>query len=109
MGNYLFKMFAGSLLLTLALELPVGWAVGLRGKKYLILMILINLLTNPAAVLVCWLGAPQLPVEIIVITAEAALYGWFINEKRKLPLPVLVSLLCNGVSWAVGSWIGGFI
>ena len=111
MIDYLLEMFGVSLLLTLMVELIVAWGLGLRGKKYILLVILVNVLTNPAAVLFCWLGFPQLPVELAVVFVEAAVYGYFARDGRwKLPNPWLLSILCNGISWGTGiliSQIGG--
>jgi hypothetical protein len=113
MGSYLLKMFSISLLLTWIIELPVGWCLGLRGKKNLVLMLLVNVLTNPAAVLACWLGAPQLPVELLVVAVEAGIYVWFSRDPAwKIPRPVLQGVAANAVSWITGiviQWIGGFL
>ena len=96
-------MFGISLLLTLVIELPVGYCLGIRGKKYFLLMCLVNLLTNPAAVLVCFLGVPQLPVEIVVVTVEALIYKWFSRDENwKIPHPVALGVIANVVSWVSG-------
>jgi len=103
---YLLEMFGISLLLTLILEIPLAWLMGIRGKRETVLMILVNILTNPAAVLLCWLGAAQLPVEMGVILAEGAVYYLFSREKGwKIPHPVLLSVVCNTVSWTTGMLI----
>lgn len=113
MRRYLFKMFTLSLGLTLLVELPVGWCLGLRRKKYLMLMVLVNVMTNPAAVLACRLGCPQLPVELVVFAAEAAVYFWFSRDKNwEISHPVRLSLLTNGISWSLGwllQYFGGLI
>ena len=55
----------------------------------MLLMFLVNVLTNPAAVLLHWLGIPQLPVELAVIFVEAMIYLWFSgDESWTLPKPV---------------------
>ena len=77
MSRYILEMFGISLGLTLLIELPIGFAMGMREKKHILLMILINVLTNPAAVLLCWLGVAQIPVEIAVFVVEAGVYYWF--------------------------------
>lgn len=100
---YILKMFGISLLLTWLIELPVGWAMGLRGRKYIYLMLLVNLLTNPAAVLLHFLGIPQLPIEIGVVLAEALVYFWFSkDEKWKISHPIGLSIVTNGISWITG-------
>ena len=111
MAEYLFEMFAMSLLLTLALELAVAWGIGMKKGREIQLVILVNILTNPAAVLLCWLGAPQLPVELAVVAVEALAYTSFAKDKNwNIPHPVHLAVLANGVSWSAGlliQWIGG--
>ena len=100
---YLLEMFGISLLLTLVLELPLTRLMGIRGKKGVLLVILVNILTNPAAVLLCRLGMPQLPVELGVICVEGAVYGLFSREEGwNIPHPVRMAVVCNVVSWATG-------
>ena len=58
---------------------------------------------HPAAVLLCWYGMPQIVVEIGVVLTELAVYLWFSRDSRYLiPHPVLLAVLCNGISWTVG-------
>ena len=96
-------MFGISLGLTLLIELPIGFAMGMCEKKHILLMILINVLTNPAAVLLCWLGVPQIPVEIGVFLVEASVYYWFSrDESWNIKHPVLLALLANLISWTSG-------
>lgn len=112
MTEYLLEMFGISLGLTLLFELPVGFLIGLRGWKNVTLMILINVLTNPPAVLACWLGVPQLPVEILVVVLEALIYLWFSrDEKWKISHPIALSITANALSWISGILIqaGGAI
>ena len=111
MGKYLLEMFAVSLLLTLVIELPIAWCIGLRKDRELLLVTLVNILTNPAAVLLHWLGIPQIPIELLVVATEAGIYLWFSkDEKWNIPHPVMLSVLANGISWTAGiliQWIGG--
>ena len=96
-------MFGISLGLTLLIELPIGFAMGMREKKHILLMILINVLTNPAAVLLCWLGAAQIPVEIAVFVVEAGIYYWFSKDEGfTIKPPILLALVANFVSWGSG-------
>ena len=96
-------MFGISLGLTLLIELPIGFAMGMREKKHILLMILVNVLTNPAAVLLCWLGVPQIPVEIGVFLLEAGVYYWFSrDESWNIKHPILLALLANLISWTSG-------
>ena len=111
MAKYLLEMFAVSLLLTLVLELAVAWCMGLQKGREIQLVILVNILTNPAAVLLCWLGLPQLPVEVTVVAVEALVYICFAKDKKwNIPRPVRLAVLANGISWSAGlliQWIGG--
>ena len=111
MTRYLLEMFAISLALTLLLELAIGFCFGYRSRKLLMLIFLVNVLTNPAAVLLHWLGIPQLPVELAVIFVEAMIYLWFSgDESWTLPKPVQYAVTANCISWGAGlliQWIGG--
>lgn len=111
MEKYLLEMFAGSLLLTLVLELPIAWCMGLRGRRLLLLVVLVNILTNPVAVLLHWLGVPQIAIEAAVIAVEAAVYCSFSHDDQWIiPHPVLLAWVANSVSWVLGvliQWIGG--
>lgn len=96
--KYILLMYGLSLVLTLLIELPVCYGLGLRKREQLELVFLVNLLTNPAAV---WLhttgGIPQIPVELLVVIIECYVYHQF---KQSRPLPL--SLVANGVSWGLG-------
>ena len=103
MGQYLLEMFGISLLLTLLLELPAVWVMGLRQRKTILLGILVNLLTNPAAVYLHLIGIPQIPIEIVVITVEAVVYGWFSRDENwRIPHPVRLAVIANLISWSIG-------
>ena len=103
MAKYILEMFGVSLGLTLLIELPIGFAMGMREKKHILLMSLINVLTKPAAVLLCWLGVPQIPVEIGVFLVETGVFYWFSRgESWNIKHPVLLALVANLVSWGSG-------
>ena len=145
MRAYLWRMFAGSLGLTVAAELGVailylsverlregagrteaGARPGLRGAfpsggmghgaRILLLTVLVNLLTNPPAVLVCWLGrlwmppGPQLYLQVAVeameVAVEGGVYGSFGGKPGwKIKRPMLFALAANGTSWLLGLWL----
>ena len=145
MRAYLWRMFAGSLGLTVAAELGVailylsverlregagqtkaGARPGLRGAfssegmghgaRTLLLTVLVNLLTNPPAGLVCWLGRLwmppglqlylQLAVEALVVAVEGGVYGSFGRKPGwKIKRPMLFALAANGTSWLLGLWL----
>lgn len=96
--RYYLSMFGISLGLTLAAELIVAAVLGLRGKDRLRLVVLVNILTNPAAV---WLHngmhLPQIPIEILVVLIE-----YYVYKSFAVPHPLAVSLAANGVSWGIG-------
>lgn len=100
--KYYLLLFGLSLGLTILIEGIVGWCFGLRSRKQMVLLILVNLLTNPAAV---WLHAfaqvPQIPIEIAVVIIECYVYHIF-HKSHHLPHPLLLSLTANSVSWGLG-------
>lgn len=109
----LLKMFGLSLGMTIVLELTVAVFLGIRSKYGICLVLLVNVLTNPAAVLLaCWgsfsfkhIGKIwiQFPIEVLVILAETLIYGIFsVDEKWNIRHPVLLAVLANGVSWMAG-------
>lgn len=103
MTGYLLEMFGVSFCLTLVIEIAVGFALGMRRRDQLLLLVLVNILTNPAAVLLCWLGVPQIPVESGVFLVEAGVFYLFsLDDRWSIPHPVRLSILCNGCSWLLG-------
>lgn len=113
-----FRMFAVSFLVTVLVEEGAAALAGVRGRRGFLLVLLVNLLTNPAAVLfVFGLGifAPQLirpgfarhlaelPAELCVILAEGALFRSF--SGRGFPdirRPFRLSLFINALSYGSG-------
>ena len=112
MARYLMEMFGISLLWTLLVEELVGIAWGFRRKKYFLLIFLINLVTNPVAVLsywmnrIYWLGpsmAVQIVIEVIVVLTEAWIYSIFAKEEEwNIPHPILLAVIANAASWGSG-------
>ena len=96
MGFYL-SSFAVSLGLTLLLEFPVTWCFGLRSRRMLTVFLLVNLLTNPAAVLLHLFGIPQLPIELAVVVTE-----WFVYRQFRVKKPLALSVCANAWSWGLG-------
>lgn len=112
MARYLLEMFGISLLWTLVVEELIGIVWGFRRKKYFLLIFLVNVVTNPVAVLsywmyrVYWAGtsmAVQIVIEIIVVLTEAWIYSTFSREEEwKIPRPILLAIIANTVSWGSG-------
>ena len=69
----------------------------------MLLVLLVNLLTNPAAVLICHLGIPELPVELAVMAVEAFVYTSFSKDERwQITHPVILSVSANLIAWFAG-------
>lgn len=103
MAIKLLEMFGISLALTLVIEFAVGWCLGMRSGRQILLVVLVNILTNPAAVLLHWLGIPQIPIEITVVLVEAVVYWLFSKDGSwNIRNPVLMAVICNAVSWTGG-------
>lgn len=96
--KYILLLYGISFGLTLLIEFPVCYLMGMKRQDQLELVFLVNLLTNPAAV---WLhttaGLPQIPVEILIVITEYYVYRQF-RESH----PLRLSLLANGISWGLG-------
>lgn len=101
-------ILAVSLLLTLILEegFALGW--GLRGKRELGLVALVNVLTNPPVVLLYYTAAGLwhwngLPVTI-VLEAAAVIVEWrcYRAYSGQVKRPFLFALLVNLFSYGAG-------
>lgn len=90
MTAWLIKMFVCSLIVTIIIEAAVAYCLRIRTIKKLLLITLVNILTNPPAVLLHWLGSIylqalpdlylQLVIEIMVVVTEALIYQSFSNS-----------------------------
>ncbi|MCI9336980.1 MAG: hypothetical protein HFH93_05470 [Lachnospiraceae bacterium] len=148
MRIYLIKMFGISLGFTLAVELtaacllrgcmkrrerkktkltPCGNGAGGTGKAVfgsaghmVLLVVLVNILTNPLAVLLCWIARMRLTpvlsfpaellVEAAVVVAEACVYRSFMEKPGwQTGRPLLLSAVTNVCSWTAGMVLGGWI
>ena len=99
-----------SLGLTLLLEIPAAFILGLRRKEDILLVSLVNVLTNPVVVLICnlfLLFTASPPPWFLILTLEvfAVLTEGFIYQKglsfRRIH-PFIVSLILNGISYFGG-------
>lgn len=91
--------FAVSLGLTLLLELPFVYLWGLRSRHDLTLAVLVNVLTNPAAVFLHGLGVPALPLEAAVVLVEGGCYRF---RGERIRHPWRLALWANVFSYSVG-------
>ena len=96
-----------SLGLTIVLEYLAVLVLGVRCRKDLLLVLVVNLLTNPPAVLISMIFAAlplsgillQLFLEIPVVIGEGALYRKY---GTKIGHPWFLSLAANTVSYGTG-------
>lgn len=100
-----------SLLLTLGLELAAYGMFGVRGGRNYLLCLLVNLLTNPAVVLLHRLASLRFPgclwaatllLEALAVAVEGLCLKAFGQGLRR---PFLLSLAANLFSYGVGRWI----
>ena len=100
--NELFLKLVISLLLTLVTEFPVAFLFQAKGKD-LLLVFLVNILTNPAVVLVSTLTGDRVSLQRILegmaILAEGFYYNKYSTYMRK---GFLCSFCCNLVSYGAG-------
>ena len=104
----MLTILAVSLLLTLVFEEGFALVWGLRGKRELGLVALVNILTNPAVVLLYYTATGPLrwnaiPVTV-VLEASAILVEWrcyraFSDQVKR---PFLFALLINLFSYGAG-------
>ena len=100
-----------SLGLTLVFETGFFLVTGIRNKKDLLLVILVNTLTNPVVVLLYWLvffntnwntTIIKIPLEIFAVLTEGYLYK---KHAQSIKRPFLFSLAANTVSFTLGMLI----
>lgn len=104
----MLTVLAVSLLLTLVLEEGFALAWGLRGRRELGLVALVNCLTNPPVVLLYYTATglrqwSAVPVTII-LEAAAALVEWrcYRAYSEQVKRPFLFALLVNLFSYGAG-------
>ncbi len=107
----ILKGFGMSLLLTLAIELPVAAVMKTRGWTEFLIAALVNILTNPLVVLIvyftmfrfpAWRWPVEIALEILVIPAEGLLYRAAKKSGYSFPKPFLLALVCNLSSYGFG-------
>ncbi len=123
MNRYLTEMFGVSLALTIIIELAVMGICGnwiARDRRRALLVVLVNILTNPPAVLLGWLGRLWLPpplrlpleivVEMGVVAVEAYVYRSFAEkEEWRVAHPVKLAAAANLCSWGLGRLLSGIL
>ena len=105
------KSFAVSLGLTLLIEMSLAFLFRVRSKRGLTVVLLANVLTNPAAVCLCMACGPylggwyfpfQLLVEAAVVLVEGNVYRQFRKDLNALLKPFLLSFVLNACSYGTG-------
>lgn len=101
-------ILAVSLLLTLFLEELFALIWGLRGWRELIVVALVNLLTNPAVVLLYHLSTGLWGLNVLWVTlvlecaAVAVEWRCYRSCSEQLKRPFLFALLANVISYSLG-------
>ena len=107
----MLTVLAVSLSLTLVLELAFALLLGHRDKRELTLVVLVNILTNPAVVLLYHTATglfhwPVLPVTA-VLECSAVLVEWLCYRacSHRIVHPFRFALAANAFSYGVGCLI----
>ena len=115
MNCELLIALALSLALTLALEIAFFFLIGKRNKKDLLLVLLVNVLTNPVVVLLYWLAALytdwdtsiiKIPLELFAILTEGLYYMKYGQSFKR---PFFFSLAANAFSFSIGVLLQHFV
>ena len=118
----LLKTFAIALILTIIVEEVIAFFMGKRTKLELIIILLVNTLTNPLMMLYYTFirgqlpDAPkvllQIPGEIVVVLVEAYVFKTMGKTKDyNFDHPLLLSIVLYTLSWMIGILLqmGGII
>jgi hypothetical protein len=100
--------YAVALSITLLAELPLAFVLGFRGRKTLLCIALVNIITNPAAnwfwSLFAYFGQATI-WAVLVIESVVVVVEWkfleYITETKSATL-LLASLAMNATSFTVG-------
>jgi len=106
--NSLLTALAISLGLTLIFEVGFFLLTGKRNKKDILLVILVNTLTNPIVVLLYWVAyfntnwntaVIKVPLELFAILTEGFIY---MKCAQSIKRPFIFSLTANAFSFTLG-------
>lgn len=113
----LFKVMCVSLVSTIIIELVLALILGLKNKKDIMNVILVNILTNPLVVSIaffinlrCGLVSKKIAMiflELFAFLIEGFVYNKCLNYKKINGY--LVSLILNGISYSIGILINYLI
>lgn len=109
----IIRIFATCLILTIIIEGITSFILGYRSLKEQLIILLINVATNPVAVYCGWIisflnnnvlkNCLVILVEIVVVIVETNMLKKY-NTKKKLPF-FLISLINNATSFILGLFI----
>jgi hypothetical protein len=111
MGLWVLRLIAVSLILTTVLELCFALLYGVRNKKDILLLVLVNMLTNPFVVLTYYLMtyytdvrpvAVTIILEIITVLTEGYYFKSYGKTYRQ---PVFFAIWANLFSYCIGRFI----
>jgi hypothetical protein len=115
--NIIIKALIISFTVTLITELIVSLIIGIRDKKDILNIILVNILTNPLLVSLGfyinlkyglkWRNILIYPMEIIVVLVEGFIYYKYLKYRKINPF--LLSLLLNICSYVMGLIINSIV
>jgi hypothetical protein len=111
MGAYIIESMMISLVLTLLIEELFVLIIGIRRKEDLLLVLLVNILTNPVVVFLYQAANYYLKADMRIITVfleAAAIFaeaGYYAKYSRNIRHPLLVSVGANVISFGIGEWI----
>ena len=115
--NELPMIMVRCLILTIVIEVIVGLIIGIRNKKDIINVILVNIVTNPVVVSIPILiylcfgyNYERLSLyilEVITLFVEGVIYLKVLNYKKINPF--LISLFLNLSSYLIGELINYFL
>ena len=112
MGAYIIEAMIISLVLTLLIEELFVLLVGIRRKEDLLLVLLVNVLTNPIVVFLYQAANYYLKMDMRIVTvfleATAILVeaGYYAKYSRNIRHPLMLSIGANVISFGIGAWIG---
>ena len=115
MSGELLTALTVSLISTVALEAGFFLLAGKRNKKDLLLTVMVNIITNPAVVLLYWLAVLytgwnriviKIPLELFAVFTEGYYYRKY---GRDFKHPYLFSIATNAFSFGIGLLIQNFI
>lgn len=115
--NELPKLMLRSLICTIIIELVVAIILGIRNKKDILNIVLVNIITNPlVAVIPVYFNffyslkmrnTVLIILEILTLIFEGYIYKKYLNYKKLNPF--ILSLILNCGSYFIGEVINRFL